>query len=125
MEKFAPPLATSQRRAFYQRIDQDNVIPLWEVLGSLVPARPATPCVPALWRYARLRPLLMEAGQLIRTQEAERRVLILENLGLRGKSSITHSLYAGLQLILPGEVAPSHRHTQSALRFVVPSWTHV
>ncbi len=33
--------------------------------------------------------------------------------------SITHSLYAGLQLILPGEVAPSHRHTQSALRFIV------
>ena len=25
----------------------------------------------------------------------------------------------GLQLILPGEVAPAHRHTQSALRFVV------
>ncbi|HVI22736.1 MAG TPA: cupin domain-containing protein, partial [Myxococcales bacterium] len=39
--------------------------------------------------------------------------------GLRGESSITHTLYAGLQLILPGEIAPSHRHAQSALRFVV------
>ena len=48
-----------------------------------------------------------------------RRVLILENPALRGQSSITQSLYAGLQLILPGEVAPSHRHTQSALRFIV------
>ena len=28
-------------------------------------------------------------------------------------------MYAGLQLIRPGEVAPSHRHTQSALRFIV------
>ena len=46
-------------------------------------------------------------------------MLVLENPGLRGASSITHTLYAGLQLILPGEVAPSHRHTQSALRFVV------
>jgi gentisate 1,2-dioxygenase len=61
----------------------------------------------------------MEAGRLITAKEAERRVLVLENPGLRGASSITHSLYAGLQLILPGEVAPSHRHTQSALRFVV------
>ena len=46
-------------------------------------------------------------------------MLILENPGLRGQSRITHSLYAGLQLILPGEVAPAHRHSQSALRFIV------
>ena len=46
-------------------------------------------------------------------------MLILENPGLRGQSRITTCLYAGLQLILPGEVAPAHRHTQSALRFVV------
>jgi hypothetical protein len=57
-------------------------------------------------------------GTLITAREADRRVLVLENPGLRGASSITRTLYAGLQLILPGEVAPSHRHTQSALRFV-------
>jgi len=84
-----------------------------------VPPHPAPACVPALWRYREVRPYLMEAGRLISAREAERRVLVLENPGLRGASSITHSLYAGLQLILPGEVAPSHRHTQSALRFVV------
>jgi gentisate 1,2-dioxygenase len=38
---------------------------------------------------------------------------------MRGESCITQSLYAGLQLILPGEIAPSHRHSQSALRFIV------
>ena len=48
-----------------------------------------------------------------------RRVLVLENPALPGRSSITQSLYAGLQLIMPGEVAPSHRHVQSALRFIV------
>ena len=66
--------------------------------------------------YEQVRQL---AGRLITAREAERRVLILENPGLRDASSITHSLYAGLQLILPGEIAPSHRHSQSALRFVV------
>ncbi|MGN6807716.1 MAG: gentisate 1,2-dioxygenase, partial [Trinickia sp.] len=43
-------------------------------------------------------------------------------------SSMTPNLYAGLQLILPGEIAPSHRHTQSALRFIVEgkgAWTAV
>lgn len=113
------PQATSERAAFYQRIDKESMTPLWEVLGALVPKQPTTPCVPAFWRYATARTYLMEAGRLITAREAERRVLILENPGLRGASSITHSLYAGLQLILPGEVAPSHRHTQSALRFVI------
>ena len=46
-------------------------------------------------------------------------MLILENPGLKGQTAITHSLFAGLQLILPGEVAPAHRHTQSALRFII------
>ena len=48
-----------------------------------------------------------------------RRVLILENPAMPGSACITPTLYAGLQLILPGEVAPAHRHTQSALRFIV------
>jgi gentisate 1,2-dioxygenase len=61
----------------------------------------------------------MESGSLITAKEAVRRVLILENPAMRGSASCTPSLYAGLQLILPGEVAPSHRHTQSALRFIV------
>jgi gentisate 1,2-dioxygenase len=108
-----------EREGFYQRIGKDSLKPLWEVLGSLVPPQPAPDCVPALWRYRQVRPYLMEAANLITAREAERRVLILENPGLRGASSITQSLFAGLQLILPGEVAPSHRHTQSALRFVV------
>lgn len=116
---FAQPEATPERKAFHDRIGRENLAPLWQVLGELVPPRPCSPCVPALWRYETVRPYLVEAGKIITAKEAERRVLVLENPGLRGASSITHSLYAGLQLLLPGEVAPSHRHTQSALRFVV------
>ncbi|MDT4826043.1 Gentisate 1,2-dioxygenase [compost metagenome] len=107
------------RAEFYQRIDTQALFPLWEQLHNLVPRQPVSDCVPALWRFSELRPYLMEAGQLISAEEAVRRVLVLENPGIRGQASITPSLYAGLQLILPGEIAPSHRHTQSALRFVV------
>jgi gentisate 1,2-dioxygenase len=109
----------SERRAFYDAIAAHSMTPLWEVLHALVPPAPATPCEPALWKYADVHPYLMQSGQLITAEEAVRRVLILENPGLRGQSCITQSLYAGLQVIMPGEVAPSHRHTQSALRFVV------
>src|SRR5689334_14339272 len=108
-----------ERRAYYDRIDAYNLAPLWEVLHGLVTTEPVSPIRPALWRYDEIRPSLMESGRIISAKEAVRRVLILENPGLRGASQITRSLYAGLQLILPGEVAPAHRHTQSALRFVV------
>ena len=107
------------RRTFYERIGTLGMTPLWEVLGALVPPQPTSPVAPALWRYDAVREHVMEAGRLITAEEAERRVLILENPALRGQSCITQSLYAGLQLILPGEVAPAHRHTQSALRLVL------
>ena len=84
-----------------------------------MPVKPRPKAVPTIWRYNEIHPLLLEAGKLITAKQAERRVLILENPGVRGTSQITESLYAGLQLILPGEVAPTHRHTASALRFVI------
>ena len=110
---------SSERTRFYEKISKQNLTPLWEVLSSLVPASPQTPIQAAIWHYADIRDKVMEAGKLITAKEAERRVLILENPGVRGQSRITQSLYAGLQLILPGEVAPAHRHTQTALRLVL------
>jgi len=115
----APHPAALARQQLYRDMDPHHLTPLWEVLHALVPPQPASPCVPALWKYEHVRPFLMRAGEAITAEEAVRRVLILENPALRGQSAVTQSLYAGLQLILPGEVAPSHRHTQSALRFIV------
>jgi gentisate 1,2-dioxygenase len=89
------------------------------VLAALVSPTPQSPAVAHHWRYDDARRHLMRAGDLISAEQAERRVLILENPGLPGQSAITPSLYAGLQLILPGEVAPAHRHTQSALRLML------
>ena len=108
-----------ERADLYRRMAPGNLAPLWEVLHDLVPPQPQTPCVPALWKYRDIRPFIMESGKVITAKEAIRRVLILENPGLRGQSAISRSLFCGLQLILPGEIAPSHRHTQSALRFIV------
>jgi gentisate 1,2-dioxygenase len=109
----------ASRRAYYDRISAYDMAPLWEVLRDLVPREPVTQCVPAIWHFKDARPLVAEAGALITAKEAERRVLVLENPALRGKSRITQTLYAGLQLILPGEIAPAHRHSASAIRFVL------
>ncbi|HXK21804.1 MAG TPA: gentisate 1,2-dioxygenase [Myxococcota bacterium] len=107
------------RQAFYGRIAEHQLAPLWEVIRQLLVREPTSDARPHLWRYAVTRPLLLEAGDLISAEEAERRVLILENPGLPGAAAITETLYAGLQLILPGEVAPAHRHSPSAIRFVL------
>lgn len=109
----------SERQAFYEEISQYNMAPLWEVLHALVAKEPESPVKPVRWRYDEVRPYVMSSGTLITAKEAERRVLILENPGLPGQSAVTQSLYAGLQLILPGEIAPCHRHTQCALRFIM------
>ena len=114
------PDATDERREFYARLQKKNTAPLWDILAKLFPMEPRPSCVPMLWNYDDdIRPLLLEAGRLITAKEATRRVLILENPGIRGTSQITQSLYAGIQLIMPGEIAPTHRHTASAIRFII------
>ncbi len=110
---------SDQLRSLYAEMAPEGLRPLWEVLHSLVTPTPRSAAEAALWRYDAARAFLLRAGDLITAEEAERRVLILENAGLPGSSAIVPSLYAGLQLILPGEVAPCHRHTQCALRFVL------
>jgi gentisate 1,2-dioxygenase len=118
----------ASRAAYYEQIARQRMSPLWESLHNLVPKTPQPKARPAIWKYAQVRDLVMQAGAVISAEEAVRRVLVLENPGLPGKSSMTPNLYAGLQLILPGEIAPSHRHTQSALRFIVEgkgAWTTV
>jgi gentisate 1,2-dioxygenase len=112
-------LSSDPRQRLYDDMLPYALTPLWQVLHALVPMQPKSPCVPAHWQYEQIRPFIMRSGEVITAEEAVRRVLILENPALPGLSSITQSLYAGLQLIMPGEVAPSHRHTQSALRFIV------
>lgn len=115
-------LANDQRtqlEALYAEMAPAHLTPLWESLAQLVRPEPKSPAHVHRWSYDAARDYLMRAGDLISAEQAERRVLILENPGMPGSSAIVPSLYAGLQLILPGEIAPAHRHAQCALRFVM------
>src|SRR3954467_15940729 len=110
---------TPEREAFYKKIDGENLSALWNVMNDLITPEPRSACRPHLWKFDSIRDYMTEAGKLITAKEAERRVLVLENPGLRGQSKITTSLFAGVQMVVPGDVAPAHRHSQSALRFVL------
>ena len=108
-----------KKNNFYKEINNLSMAPLWDVLADLVTPVPNTRTKAHIWYWNEIKNHVLDAGSIISAKEAERRVLILENPNMKGESRITDTLYAGLQLILPGEVAPSHRHTQSALRFVI------
>lgn len=116
-----PASDAATRQRYYDRIGTHQLAPLWEVLKGLVPPEPKSRAVPHHWKFAEIRPLLIEAGGLVTTEEAERRVLVLENPALKGQSRITATMYSGVQLVMPGEIAGAHRHTASALRFVLES----
>jgi gentisate 1,2-dioxygenase len=118
------------REAYNTKVAGLDASPLWTT--RLVPPRPqdAVRARPHCWDFDNvIRPALLEAGGLITAHEANRRVLTLENPGLGGSHRILESLYAGVQMILPGECAPAHKHSPSALRFILEGsgggWTAV
>jgi gentisate 1,2-dioxygenase len=96
-------------------------VPLWPSLRAVLPpGKPRPNTKPTFWSYQALRPLLMRAGELTPMEKAERRVLVLANPG-HGLENMKASsaIYLGMQLLLPGEWAPSHRHTPNAVRMIV------
>lgn len=100
---------------------EQNLVPLWPSLRAVLPPlKPVARTSPTCWSYQALRPLLLQAGEMTPIEKAERRVLVLANPG-HGleKMQATSSIYLGMQLLLPGEWAPAHRHTPNAVRMVV------
>ncbi len=105
--------------AFLDGLSRFKVGPLWKVLGQILTPEPQTRAVPHLWSWQELRPQFLRSGEVVTAAEAERRVLMLLNPGLKGRVATTTTLYGGLQLILPGEIARTHRHTPDALYFIM------
>jgi len=106
---------------YRQELLKQNLVPLWPSLrGVLPPKIPTRQTKPICWEYTAIRPLLMEAGDLAPIEKAERRVLVLANPG-HGieKMQASSAIYLGMQLLLPGEYAASHRHTPNAVRMIV------
>ena len=109
---------------------RQNLVPLWPSLRAVLPPHKPQPRTRAThWSYQALRPLLLEAGELTPIEKAERRVLVLANPGHGlDRMQASAAMYLGMQLLLPGEWAPSHRHTPNAVRMVVEgtgAWTTV
>lgn len=73
---------------------------------------------PYLWSWSLVETLLAEAGAALPESMESRRSLLFNNPGLQ-IPSITQTMNMGFQQILPGETAWTHRHSITALRFIV------
>src|SRR5258705_4054063 len=110
---------TPEREAFYRKIDGENLSALWNVMGELITPEPKSACRPHLWRFDAIRDYMTEAGKLITAKEAERRGLVLGKPRLRGEAENNTSLVSRGRMVVPGDVAPPDRPSQSELRFVL------
>jgi gentisate 1,2-dioxygenase len=101
-------------RAFYADLQKNELSAFWKVIPKV--KKPVLE--PQAWRWPEVRRLLMQAGEIVKPGEgAERRVLLCSNPA--NAASTTSALTAAIQLIQPGEVASSHRHTMAAIRFII------
>jgi gentisate 1,2-dioxygenase len=106
---------------YVQALRDINLVPLWPSLRGVLPPKIPTRQTQAIcWAYEHIKPMLLKAGELTPIEKAERRVLVLANPGHGlDKMQASSAIYLGMQLLLPGEWAPSHRHTPNAVRMIV------
>ena len=108
------------RESFYAQLPNLAMGALWNVLSSALTPEPRVQSVPHVWRWRDVRPQVLRSGELVTAEEAERRVLMLLNPALPPEQlKVVGNLYAGIQLILPGEIARTHHHTPNAIRFII------
>lgn len=109
----------------HKNLEEENMGPLWSSIHHLNTIEPKSRPVPYLWKKELIRKRLKEAENLLEVGEgADRRAVFLINPGMAdlepvGWGGATQTLYAAVQAVKPGEIAPAHRHTTTALRFII------
>jgi gentisate 1,2-dioxygenase len=110
---------TPELLAYYDELEKLEVGALWTVANKIEPWQPKSASVPMLWRYRELRDHVLRSVALVTPEKAGRRVIYLNNPGRRDVSAAVGWLYSGLQVMHPGELASAHKHSASALRFIM------
>jgi gentisate 1,2-dioxygenase len=114
---------------FYRDLAAVDLRPLWTITEQLLTPTPKPRSIPWLWSGRTMKPLARRAIQLVPVERGgERRVLSLQNPGLGGRPYAAGTLWGALQCLGPHEVAPAHRHSPGAVRWVLEGegvWTTV
>ena len=115
----ATGLTGTENAAFRSRMAELGLSPLWEQYDTSAGPRGGAP--PGhVWRWAELEPMIELAIRATGMDGAERRALTLRPPGANAPGpGVTANLTAAVQVLMPGETAPPHRHSMNALRFVM------
>jgi gentisate 1,2-dioxygenase len=113
----ALPTQEAFREAFHQRMHANHMYGLWELASQMTP-QPQPKMIPYMWPWSVTQSIIAESAQAVPVGD-ERRALQLFNPGLGGRWATTNNLIAAVQILLPGEVARAHRHTPTAIRFII------
>ena len=97
---------TPELEAYYDRLGSQDSYALWTVANSIEPWEPKPSSMPVLWSYDKMRPLVLQALDLVSPEKAGRRVIALENPGRKGLSACVGWLYTGLQVMRPANSQP-------------------
>lgn len=104
----------------YEALNRHHLAPLWTAEAEIVRPKPLTNAVPWLWKWADVSKLASQAGRLVTLDRGgDRRAMGLMNPGLGGLPHATPTLWAAVQMLNGREVAPAHRHTAQAVRFII------
>ena len=66
MKRAQDPARESEAH-FERQLGAAHLVPLWTFFKDWFSAEPQSPAVPHLWRYAELRPVIMEAAAIVST----------------------------------------------------------
>ncbi len=110
---------TPELLVYYDELEKFQAGALWTVANKIEPWEPKSNSVPVVWRYYALREHVLRSLQLVTPEKAGRRVIYLNNPGRSDFAAAVGWIYAGLQVMNPGEVASAHRHSASAIRFII------
>ena len=114
------PVEADENPELYRRLAEHDLMPLWKLATRLNTPSPRPTAVPFRWRWRDLGPLAEQAGAEVPiTRGGDRRVIVMANPGLEGKPFATPTLWGGIQYLGGHEVAPAHRHSAGAIRFVM------
>lgn len=120
--------AEGKLQALEARMAEANVFGQWQVgatraenarpgPNSNIRIEPQPSGEPYVWTWQTMQPFLAQSLDALPDSFTARRSLTLKNPKLQ--RGATHTMVVGLQTIGPGEIAWAHRHSITALRFVI------
>jgi gentisate 1,2-dioxygenase len=115
-----PGQGGSMLDALHSEASNINLTPGWLPREKpIMWPQPKPEFAPGHWSYDDARAILDASGPLIDLSLAERRALGLRNPAPGTNFETARTLVGAYQMILPGEAAPSHRHSSHALRVII------